>query len=619
MPPNPLNLNVEGPTQLLRSGLNKTPYEEPLKEGVDGDLQDEFSIDLSDEELLALASDTEKAYGPYWGGVKRRAQAQKEYYLGKVDADAVTPISSNLIFEAEETFLPAALSKNPEPVVFSDNTEEGNKQSNDVKTMLQYHADVLVLRRKLTRVTRNWSTEFIGVMKHGWDNEIGDIMSDVRKPENFIFDPDAQIDEYGDCTGIVGERISIKASKLIDKFPKFKEYITIMVSGKLGTSVVYTEWWNDDYCFYTYVDKVLDKHKNPHFNYDKKEVQQDEFGMSQEVEIKGNNHFARPKKPYTFLTVFNFGDHPHDSTGLIEQNIPNQNRITRRTNQIDYNLSRANNSDVFSENNFNQESAKQASVALAAGRPILVPPGGPIGDAIHRLQAPGIDAGFFTALETDKQDLRTIFGTQGITATSPDEDETARGMILNNEHDNSRIGGGIGDALEQFADNVFNWWVQLYYVYYDEPHYAMIMGQMKAVEYVELSSQNLTARMVVSVSPDSLKPHDEITEMNQAMALYDKGALDPKTLLTLLNVPDPQKTAEMAVLWIVDKNAYLQLNFPELAQQLAGIQQQQMQQAQAMGGQAAEAAGSPTEVPGSPPQNMSVAPAGAELSQVPIQ
>jgi hypothetical protein len=93
----------------------------------------------------------------------------------------------------------------------------------------------------------------------------------------------------------------------------------------------------------------------------------------------------------------------------------------------------------------------------------------------------------------------------------------------------------------------------------------------------------MSRQLVVSVAPGSMKPKDEVSEMNQAMELYKAGVLDPKTLLTRLNFPDPQKTAEQAVLWMVDKMTYMQLNFPEMAVQVQQAQQQAMamqQQAQ---------------------------------------
>ncbi len=594
----PVELNIRGVQQLVGSKLNKTDSGVSSNlEGIEGEYEDELTLKLSDEDLLILASKWTNRYAPTENKIRVRQDAQKTYYLGRQKEGGASalldgqPISANLLFEAEETFLPAALSKNPEPVVWTDNTDEGNKLAKEVKTMLQYHATTLSLRRKLMLTTRMWSLDFLGCVKHGWDSDVNDIELNVRDVKKFIFDPDGYVDPYGHFVGYLGERIDLTADKLTQKFPKHAAYITAMVDGKLGTDVKYTEWWNDDYTFCTFKGKVLDKSKNPHFNYSKTEEGLDVDGQPTQEEVKGNNHFAIPKKPYTFLSVFSLADQPHDVTGLIEQNIPNQRRVSRRTEQIDYNLSRQNNSDVFSENNFTQETAKQAATAMAKGHPVLIPSGGPIAEAVHRLQAQGIDASFFKELENSKSDIRSIFGTEGITASHQNEDQTARGMILNNQYDNSRIGGGIGDAIEQVANTIFNWWVQLYYVYYDEPHFAAVMGSMKATEYVTLQAADLNRHIIVSVAPDSMKPKDEVTEMNQAVSLYEAGVLDPKTLLTVLNFPDPQNTAAQVMLFKTNPQLYMQLNFPELQQQ---IQQLMMQ------GQQPAPGGAPVPAPGVP-------------------
>ena len=618
----PIEMNVNGVRDLIASKINKSGTGTTAGgEGVSDDFENELTLKLDDTELLQLAKQWELKYAGYEASIKVRQQANKAYYLGKQKEGTAQAylegqaISSNLLFEAEETFLPAALSKNPEPVVYGSNDPEGNKLADDVKTMLQYHADTLALRRKLTLMVRHWSIYFVGILKHGWDEEIGDIKTEVRDPRNFILDPDCYVDCYGDFEGYVGERIKVTAKKLAEMFPKHKDYISLIVEDKMGTEVTYTEWWTDEYCFYTFKDKVLDKNKNPNFNYDKETEEEDEYGVKRPVLNEGKNHFGRPKKPYTFLSVFSLQEQPHDITNLIEQNIPNQNRITRRTEQIDYNLSRANNSDVFSADNFNQETAKQAAQAMAKGHPIIVPSGQPLDGAIKRLSGQGIGDAYFKSLETDKADLRSIFGTQGITATQQDDDQTARGMILNNQYDNSRIGGGIGDALEQVAKNTFNWWVQLYYVYYDEQHFGMVLGRMKATEFVTLSATTMSGHLVVSVAPNSMKPHDEITEMNQAMSLWQAGALDPKTLLIRLNFPDPQETAAQVVLWKTNPQLYMQMNFPDLAQQMqAAMPPQVGPDGQPMAG----GAGGPPEAMSEPPPDLGGVPSNADLSNVPL-
>lgn len=618
----PISQNIEGVQQLVASRINKTTGGLTTEaEGIQGEKEDELTLKLSDDELIKLADKWVLKYQGYEAKIKIRQEAQKQFYLGRQKDGAWNstntegiPISANLIFEATETFLAAALAKNPEPIVYADNTEAGNAVSKTVKTMLQYHAEVLALRPKLEMVVRKWNLDFLGVMKHGWDDEIKDIKSEVKDIKDFILDPDGYIDAYGDYIGPLGERITVPASKLIEMFSKHKEFITLVTDGRLGTDVVYTEWWNDDYCFYTFKGKVLDKAKNPNFNYES------------EDNPNAENHFASPKKPYSFLAVFNLGNQPHDETGLIEQNIPNQKRVSRRTEQIDYNLSRANNSTAYSGNNFNQENAKQAATARIKGHPIIVPSGGPIADAIVDLPTQEVGAAFFNSLEVDKNDLRGIYGTQGITAEQPkDESQTARGMILNQQYDNSRIGGGIGSKIERFVDNIFNNYVQLYYVHYDEPHTAAIVGQLKATEFVVLSNQDLTRKLVVSVAPDSMTPKDDISESNQAIALWEQKALDLKTLLTILNFPDPQTTAGQAWLYNTNPQLYGQLNFPEITQQIQDFMAKQQQQAPQPGQQAPGGAqpggqpGGPIESPQPPPSLAGGAiQSNASLSQVPL-
>jgi hypothetical protein len=644
----PFSLNVRGVSDLVGSSTNKVHGRgEDSPEGQTGERIDSLSLRTSDAELLKIRDDLEKKYAPHEAKMKTIWQRNMESYLGKKKdgqwLNPTGPLAANLQFEAEETFLAAALSKNPEPVVWGDNSPEGNEIAKSVKTMLQFHADQLVLRRKLTLTVRQWSIYHLGVLKYGWKkvddqlngSDIGDVEITNRKIQNFVFDPEGHVDAYGDFNGWLGERIEVSAEKLIDMFPDHKEYINEQVENKAGTKVTYTEWWSGDdtFTFYTFKKKVLDKHKNQYFNYpepttnpvtggpeiepESEDVGPDGevmFGTGKPVMRPGINHFAQPKKPYTFLSVFSMQEQPHDVTGLIEQNIANQKKIADRSEQINYNVSASNNGYAYSEENFNQETAKQAAEARKKGNPILIPSGGPIGNAILPLAAQDLPSGIFNELEITKNDLRQSWGIQGITSQPADEDQTARGMILNQAHDTSRIGGGIGDAIEQVADSAFNWLTQLYAVFYDEEHFAAVMGNAKAVEYITLKNSDLKTQLIVSVSPDSLKPKDETTEINLAQALFDKGAIGPKTLLKILDFPDPDDSAADGVLYKMDPMAYMQLNFPEVLQQMQQAQMQQQQQA--MAGMAPGGGGMPPEQVTEPQQGIARDPASAALSEV---
>ncbi len=609
MPEDSFVQNILGVTDLVGSDSNKVAYDDGLEEGVVGYFEDILELKMDDAELLELKEEWEGKSNKYTPNIKARQDKNKKYYLGKqrnLAGNEEQVVPSNLLFEAEETFIPQALSKNPEPVVFSDNTDEGKEESNTVKTMLQYHADVLSLRKKLGMMVRHWSIYFVGVVKHGWNEETNDISLEIRKPQNFVLDPEGYIDEFGDYRGAyLGERIEVSADKLLDMFPKddIATYVTLKVNAKLGTKVTYTEWWTDKYCFSTFDDIILDKHKNEFFNYGDKE-KKDETGLVTQTATPGINHFAIPKMPYTFLSVFSLQEQPHDITNLIEQNIPNQDSINDRDVQIGKNLASAQNGIVISGQAFTVETASQAVQSFYEEGMVLIPDGNM--DAIKRIPANPLPSGILESQEIAKNDLRSVFGTQGLSAETPNEDQTARGMILNQQHASSRIGGGVGDALEQVADNIFNWWLQLYCVFYDEPHYAAIMGSGQAVEYISLRTSNLERRFVVSVSPDSMKPRDEVTEMNQAIERWNNKAIDPIGLMKALDEPDPMESAKRLVLWVTNPQAYLMQYFPQEA-------------AQANSANPQIPGGNPQQEPASQPSTLSAPPATGALSAVPIK
>lgn len=557
------SLNIEGVRELVESGLNKQSLNQSGLEGVVGSELNKFKLNMKDEDLLNLRKDWESNNASYDAKIIERAKRNKTYLFGLQKADTQqndTPVGSNVLFEALYTYIPQAIAKNPEPVVYSDNTPEGKKASSDLKTQLQYHAVELELQRKLAVMLEHNQVYFIGVMKHGWDAKTKDITSQIRKPKNFILDKDGYIDEFGSFVGVyTGEKIESTAGDLIEMYPDMREYIILKVDGKLGTPVIRTEWWTDEYMFVTFGEKVLEKAKNPYFNYTK-----------EEAEETGKNHFAHPCRPYTFLSVTSLQEQPHDVTTLIEQNLKNQDRIIKRDEQIDTNLDNGNNSIAISGKSFNQETAHQAAKALQDGDPVLVPDGR-VEEAIKRIPANDLPGGIIEAQEGAKNALRGVFGVQGLTAQAPTNNTTAHGMVLNQEYDSSRIGGvgGVGGALEAVARNVFNWWTQLYYVFYDEKHYAVAMGRGQAVEYVELMLANSERHFIVTVAANSMAPKDELSERQNAISLADGGWLDPISLFTALDYPDPMETAKRVTMFRVSPEVYMQTYFPEQAQQAA--------------------------------------------------
>lgn len=546
-------------------------------EGIVSSLLPELTIDTPDKELLKLKKQWTKAWERDQGVLHQKQKDVERYWRGRQrdgffdNDDSVGLITDqsglgfthakvdNLIFEALETFLPQATRKNPEPIVTTDETPEGKELADKVRKMLISLSDTLVFKLKLKSVVRNWALYYLGVVKVGWDFIENEITMVVLRPQKFILDPHATITEKGVYTGeYIGEFRQDTAEKLIERFPKKEDFIKRFVDDNLGTKIQYVEWWanNGRILFWTLKDEILNKTLNPHWNYEDERTVTDEFGVESVESFTPDNHFRTPQIPYTFLSVFNLGKRPYDETSLIEQNLGNQDLITKRYRQIDRNVDGMNGGWAISgeKSGITKEQAASAIRAFREGRGVWIPQGS-VQDAVQNITGQGLPADVFNNLQDGRNQLRNIFGVSGSTPEGTKQEQTVRGKIIVAQQDQSRIGGGVSEYLEQFSDRVYNWFVQLMYVYYDEEHIGSVIGKANAMETVRLRNEDLDRQLIVSVKEGSMIPKDPLTQANQAIDLATAGLISPLTLHERLDDPNPKETVKELVEFQVNPQA----------------------------------------------------------------
>lgn len=570
----------------LGSKVNKLKADtEETKVGVVSDNLPELELSMSDEELVKLTERWEREWNdsPEKAKWDEQAKENEKYWLGKqfskAEIQELRPLVDNVIFESVETFLPQATRQNPEAMVSLASSEQETPEAQDyakkVKLRLADLADELKLRLKIKKAARHWLLYLLGVAKVGWDVTRDDITVKIIRPQKLILDPKGVNDEDGYSGSRVGEIREMEASILAAIVPKKEKFISDLVKGDMGTRVAFKEWWTQEYICWTLADEVLLKKKNPHWNYDttKETTQVDDMGnetpMSQPV--PGFNHFPAPRIPYIFLTVFNLGKGPIDETSLITQNLPLQDWINKLNKQIDANIDDMNNGLVVSEerSGLTKEQAGQVARALRRKGVVTIPTGAPR-DAIDRFPAAPIPADVYNTRNDNRDRLKDVFGIRGLNAAGLQKDETVRGKVLTRSVDTDRIGGGVTEYLEQFADDIYNWFVQLMYVYYTD-------------------YQGQHPKLVVSVKEGSLLPKDSTSEANQAVDLATAGLMSLLDLYKKLEDPNPEERAANA--WL-EKNApqILYSNDPRIAQvmqqQQAQAQQQQQMQMEQQGAQA---------------------------------
>lgn len=502
---------------------------------------DQYKSSLDTEEIMKLVAAWHREYTTYDLMIKRDQEVSLKYWLGKQKLD-MTGISSeydtvvNKLFEAIETFLPIACRANPEPLVSAGRDPEAQQLAKDLKNALVYEAEQTKLRRKLARMTRHWLLFLLGCIQIDFDPITEQIKLIVIDPRKLVLDKNGTIDENGYFTGdYIGLKKKTRVSDLIELFPDHKDYIAECVKDKLDTEVDYMQWWyKGTDLFYTLKYRVLGKFKNPHWNYD-------------DDEVEGINHLDKPMAPFVFLSVFSIGNRPHDETSLILQNISQQNQINKRYRQLDYNIDRQNNGMVVNGLLLDNEQAAQAAYALAKGMAVRV--NADPRTAVMNNQAPSLSGDVWNSVNKAEENLSTIFGVSGSTPDSVKNTQTARGKILINQLDASRIGGGVTEYIEQVACSIYDWMVQMMIVHYDTEHYVDMLGISAGASLQPIVNSRMTKRVNISVKEGSLIPHDPLTERNEAVDLWSQGAIDPQTLFTKLDYPDPAQATQALMLW----------------------------------------------------------------------
>lgn len=556
----------------LGKDINKVEegFREERKEGIIDVPTSELTLDKEDKELLEL----KRAWEKKWEDSKLKEQIelrQKEnekYWLGDHHSSAQKKVGqrdsvNNLIFEAVETFLPAISRQIAEPLIKTSPEEAAQFLAKKVADKIIDIADVIRLRLKIRKAIRYWTIYFLGALKIGWSLKQDEINVEAIRPQQLILDPDAITDECEYIGEYIGHFRKDSAKDLIKRFPKKSEEIKeVLGKDNLGTRLRYVEWWTNDFVFWTMKDIVLDKAKNPHWNYDQEqtEVEINELGepITKVRTIQGRNHFSVRKMPFAFLSVFNLGKGPFDDTNLIEQILPLQDIVNKRIRQIDKNADNTNGGAIVSGEHFSKEQASQVGEALRKGQTIWVPTGD-VNRAYKREMGSPLPNFVYQNLLDSRDQIRGNFGITGLSAQGIKSEETVRGKIIIKGQDIDR-NSLIVDQIEQLYDYIFNWFVQMMIVYYDTPRTVT-----SSVNGEPISTGDFIRPLVVSVKEGSLIPRDRLTLRNEAVDLWAAKAISAEELFEKLEFPNPKESAKRLLIWQMIQQGQLppQVLFPD--------------------------------------------------------
>lgn len=411
--------------------------------------------------------------------------------------------------------------------------------------------DILDLFRLSARNLQLKRGGFIKLRFNPNKGEHGEIECEFVPVEDIVVDSDAKM---GQTPRFMAHRIrNHTAEELIAMFPDAKQKILrligtqrvdkkgnlVAIKTALGKKLDILEcwfryWedseWKSGVCW---VDEnfqeVLDKDRNPNWNYETKEG-------------RVANILDEPAPPFIPINHLNDGSKYFDLTSLIEQAASLQKVLNKRGFQIMDNADQGSGGLVF-----NTQMITKEDIAKLTGSPDeRIGVKGNVRDAVTRIAPPPLA----TYVIQDKMDARNeidnVFSTHNITRGEESANDTLGQDVLQQRGDMSRM-DDIARAVERQVTGFCRYLVQMMKVYYTEDHWFKAVGEDGQFDFVVMRSDLIENGIDIRVAAGSMMPLDKASQAKWVSDLAKAGLIDPLTIYEVANggnLPSPKKMLE---------------------------------------------------------------------------
>ena len=574
---------------------------------------DPLKLDLEDSELVDVIDDRiEQSSNFYKNELKllERRKKNLEYLKGiQIDESKLKSFSTryidNLVYEAEGTIKPIALSRLPDLLVKPGNdTEESKKTAKDLTSIANSDIRQRENRKVLALSFKHLPVYFIGAIKAVWDpqkGDDGDYRFKVVHPDNLVLDHTSATNDPADMD-FVGEATEMSVKEITMKFPKKAEDFlgVVKIQGKqfdknnekhMASKVkiweVWFTWWNTaldeetgeqkwervEGVVWKYKKLVLGKMKNPYwdwqgkrrlFKYElgkKKELTEEEMrqavfgseGISEQMFFF--NHFKDPQKPYFFMGYNQWGEHPMDITSRIEQVILMQDNVNKRGKQISEMNDRAKGKHVFStESGLTKPDLEEMDMDNP-DEDILID--GDVGNVHTFIQGQAAPVQLYKEQALERQKVFAKMGTHSTTRgeREPGPQETATGRQIMRESDFGRIDDLVNETINPAAEWMANWAMQFIKMFYTKDHLRKLIGEDGEVVFTKVNRDLVEDGVEITVSASGV---DKLERKREAFERARMQLTDPLSFFIDTDASDPIGRTEKLIVFLSSPELYMQ-------------------------------------------------------------
>jgi len=545
-----------------------------LQKKYTGDNEDNITEEGADEreEILELTTsddvltrqiDRDIAQAlPIYQAMRSKQDENEKYYLGtQLDKSRFSyelPVDQNVIYRNLETLISIITAKRREPITLAaQDTDESKKLKAKTQQYLTWKWHDEDMQIKFEDWVRHSYIYLIGVLKIRWDLEKDDYEIKNIRPQKILIDKDAT-DEY-DAKFIV-EFKEDTLEDLIDIYPKAKGKLTNEFGDKLGTKIKYIEYWTNEFTVIKVNKIVLDKKKNPNWNWDEKDRKKNLEKLKKKwiKNVKDKklknvllNYFNEPRKPYVILSLKTLNKSIYSITNDFEQSKVGQDIVNRRKRQIDKATIHALGREVYSGDYITKEKARKSLSNPNA--PVWVEKG-KVSDVVTHISPQPVSPILLEDLRDSKAELDNTMGTHSTTRGERSGSETATGRTLLREGDMGRA-DLVVRRIDKKLELLYGWMLQMSKVYYTDEHFIKMLGKEGATSYLQFSKNDIEDGQEIIVKSElTVNKASQIDEMGNRLKA---GLLDPLTYFEKMDDPNPKELARRLIFYVSDPKLYV--------------------------------------------------------------
>ena len=390
-----------------------------------------------------------------------------------------------------------------------------------------------------------------------WNSEIDDVDFEQLKPFELFVAPGSTCIE--DAEYVIVKKLRNRKwfetfyPDLADKI-KFESVVGIgSTSGGVPLANLKTEYENvapvyhyfsDEIWIDFMDDRILDKKKNPFWEWRTPEEQQAEilaiYGVLPTNWKPVRNHLRKPEKPIIHFKGYHLGGEFY-SRSLIKQVAKLNFAINKRKCQIHDNADAVGNAQKVIDPSVPKEMVDL--ITSEPGLKIRIKP------ELYRTE-PGIPLPefIFLDLQHSEQKFDDLMGHHEISrgATASKRQTKTEALILR-EADITPVRLLMRNG-EVAITKLLNGWTQLIMLFYDQPHYiggfGIRLGEMRGQI---ITRDDVPDNLSIIIKVGSTLPTSKETKRMEWQADLQRGVLDPLTYLELMGYPNPRKILQRAL------------------------------------------------------------------------